>query len=167
MLFTCWKQQSELLRVVPPAANWVRGLAMRIANIPVVFQYCLPKINSNIPLTVSLILFSFFQFLYWLAFYFTHIMYTNCQIPDFYLACFPASHFETFIVPFLCLLISVSSLIGQNSRHIIFQYSSLYHSCTRSIFHLPSFYFSVLRFNSRFPPFAWGSAHLRHLRDGT
>ena len=32
MLFTCWKQLSKLLRVVPLAAAWARRLVMSIAN---------------------------------------------------------------------------------------------------------------------------------------
>ena len=51
------------------------------------------------------------------ATYFTHVMHTNCRIPNFlFLVCFSASPFSVSIVPFHCLRIFVPSLI---SRHYL------------------------------------------------
>ena len=119
-------------------------------NIPIVFQYYLDCFsNSSFIFPIFLLTRVLFSQLG--ATYFNRAMYTNCQIPNFYLACFSASPFEIFIVPFLCLRISVMSLIVQHSRHII--YSSIYYSRTRSIFCLPAFYFLVLRVHAAFMPF--------------
>ena len=61
-----------------------------------------PILNSSIPLSASLILLLFFQLFYQLSFYFhNYTKYTNCQIPNFYLACFSAFPFEIFILPFV------------------------------------------------------------------
>ena len=71
-----------------------------------------------------------------------------CQIPNFHLDCFSASPFDIFIVPFLCLWISVSSPIGRRTRHIIFPIIiSVFQSLLFSYpFHLSSSFFLFLGF---------------------
>ena len=89
------------------------------------------------------------------ATYFNHVIYTNWQIPNFYLACFFVSPFAILFVLFHFLHISVSSLIGQPSRHIIFQsllFSYPFH-LSPFLFLFPGslFSYSVNAFFSLFP----------------
>ena len=152
------------------------------------FQYssCLPVLSSNIKFQYSLNCFSnsSFNFLIsWLkrvllyqfdATYFTHVMYTKCQIPNFYLVCLSASPFEIFIVPlpfvseFPYRLLSVSIPVILYSSIPAFIILVLVPSFA---FFLSLSWFSVsMRCVCLFlavSPFAWGSARQHHLCDET
>ena len=72
-------------------------------------------------------------------------MYTNCPISNFHRVSFSAFFFEICMIIFFCIRISLSSFMGQYSRHIIFQ-SLLF----PYLFNLsPSFFlFQVFRLHS-------------------
>ena len=81
-------------------------------------------------------------------------MYTNRSITNFHLDCFSVSPLRNFY-RFVFLSTNFRNVfIGQHSRHIIFQYSSLYYSRTYSIFCFLSFCLLVLRFHTACMPFS-------------
>ena len=106
-------------------------------NISDGFQYCLPILNSGILFTVSLIR----------AFNFPNLVLLILLVLykltfKFSILILPVALF-LILKPFhsFCLRIFLLSFIGQHSRHIIFQYFSIYYSRIHSIFRLPFFLF--------------------------
>ena len=136
---------------------------MRVSRLGGQWLYSLPlfpSLFSNAPLIFPISLLTRVLFSQFRATYFSRIMYINCQIPHFHLACFSSS-FEICIVPFLRVRIFISSLLGQHSCHIIILvYSSLYNSRTRqrtgNICSLYPFWLSPSFFLFSGFPFPWG-----------